>query len=657
MQEPGLASLSRKQHRKQQQRSRSAERRFLIFRSRSTQKAFQGSSRLLPPVSLFPLLALLPALLATALYIPGLGGGFVLDDGFNILQNRLLYMDELNATNLINAALSFHDGNGARPLPMLSFALDYWRTGGMNPSAFKTTNLLIHTVTIIFLVFFLRRLLLLADWTPQAASFGALIVALVWAIHPLQVSSVMYVVQRMQTMVTLFVVLAMWAYLGMRQAQINGEHGRWQGVLTLFFWALALGCKEDAALLPVYLLAIELTVLQFRAAKAEDTKGLRQSYMVLFALGGIAYFLVVLPYYWHWDAYPGRTFSTPERLLTQARVLVTHLGQILFPLPDRMPFIYDNLVISRSLLKPFTTLPSILLILLLLAWAWRWRLQRPLFSLGIIIFFGGHFITSNVIGLELVFEHRNHFPLLGVVLAAGDLSILAWQRFRPNSRFTTIWLSSIAILLSAATASHAYTWGDSVRHGQKLIELLPDSNRAWVQLGGAYFDRYKATKDDAYLIEAIEVNEQGLKHISSPSLASNLVIYKSILGTVTSEDWDRFQQILHDAPPDWQNKFVVWILMNNAERGFNIDKGRIVDSIEILGGKTRLRASEYLRMAVFIFRATQQERALPFFIHFVEEADPASPEVDRIIRELRNAGRDDWVQQLEVARAKKERRS
>ena len=45
--------------------------------------------------------------------------------------------------DLINAALSFHDGNGARPLPMLSFALDYWRSGSMDAAAFKKTNLLI----------------------------------------------------------------------------------------------------------------------------------------------------------------------------------------------------------------------------------------------------------------------------------------------------------------------------------------------------------------------------------------------------------------------------------------------------------------------------------------------------------------------------------
>ena len=49
------------------------------------------------------------------------------------------------------------------------------------------------------------------------------------------------------------------------------------------------------------------------------------------------------------------------------------------------------------------------------------RTRWPLFSLGVFLFFAAHLITSNVIGLELAFEHRNHFALIGAVLAVGSL--------------------------------------------------------------------------------------------------------------------------------------------------------------------------------------------------------------------------------------------
>lgn len=592
-------------------------------------------------------LALFISLLAASIFLPGLNGGFVLDDGINILQNRLLYINELNIENLVNAALSFHDGNGSRPLPMASFAADHWRANGMDASTFKTTNLLIHLFTTFFLTLFIRQLLLLADWNIKRATIGALLLALFWAIHPLQVSSVMYIVQRMQTMATMFIVLALWAYIAMRKSQLDGGRGRLYGVIVLFFWGLALACKEDAALLPAYTLALELTILRFRAAQKAVAKGLRQSYLLMCIVGAATYFFVVVPYYWQWEVYPGRDFSSMERLLTQGRVLAMHLGQTVFPLPDRMPFIYDTLTISRDLWQPWTTLPSLLLLAFLIAWAWRWRTHRPLFSLGVLLFFFGHFISSNVIGLELVFEHRNHFPLIGVMLALGDLFVLVCQRWQWSPRLIGCVLSTVIALLGLATISHAYTWGDPVRHGKKMVELQPASTRAWTQLGGAYFDLYRRTADDKYLSKAIDVNTAGLEHIASPSLAGNLVIYKSLLGTVSDKDWQVFLDILNNAQPSWQTKFVVWVMMKNANHGFAIDKVRIVEALHILSKKNMMTAHEYMEAGVFIYKTSQQREALTFFEKAMKLYPAPPPVMQRLLKDLVDAGHTDWVETLQ----------
>src|SRR5690606_17648355 len=112
------------------------------------------------------------------------------------------------------------------------------------------------------------------------------------------------------------------------------------------------------ALLPLYLLALELTVLRFRAAKPALAQRLRWVYGALVIVGGLVFFLVIVPHYWHWNLYPGRDFSSVERLLTQGRVLIMYLGQILLPLPSSMTFFYDSLNLSRSLWQPWTTLPA-----------------------------------------------------------------------------------------------------------------------------------------------------------------------------------------------------------------------------------------------------------------------------------------------------------
>src|SRR5690606_36265573 len=137
------------------------------------------------------------------------------------------------------------------------------------------------------------------------------------------------------------------------------ERSRQHGVLAGLCWALALACKEDSALLPAYTLALELTVLRFRAAQPAIARGIRRTYLAAGLLGLAVFLFIVLPRYWSWDAYGGRDFSTPERLLTQARVLAMYLGQIAWPLPSRLPFYYDDLQPSRGLLQPWTTLPSL----------------------------------------------------------------------------------------------------------------------------------------------------------------------------------------------------------------------------------------------------------------------------------------------------------
>src|SRR3546814_19440342 len=114
--------------------------------------------------------------------------------------------------------------------------------------SFKTTNIVIHALTACALAWFFRSLLLISGVPGERARWCAPVLALAWAAHPLQVSSVLYAVQRFQTMGTLFLVLALWAYLKARQAQIEGRPGRTGLLLALLRWVAAMGGKEDYVL-------------------------------------------------------------------------------------------------------------------------------------------------------------------------------------------------------------------------------------------------------------------------------------------------------------------------------------------------------------------------------------------------------------------------
>lgn len=567
--------------------------------------------------------AALCAALAAALLLPGLGGGFLLDDRPTITDNAAVHVTALDSASLARAAYGFAAGGGSRALAMLSFALDYWRAGP-DPGAFKVTNLAIHAITALVLAYCLRLLLLLAQWPEKRAMAAAPALALAWAIHPLQVSSVLYVVQRMQTMATLFIVLALWAYLAMRQAQLAGRRSRQFGILTVLCWALALACKEDAALLPAYTLALELTLLRFNAASPRLAGALHKGYAALSLLGLAAFFLIVLPHYWSSEAYPYRNFNSLERLLTQARVLTLYLGQILLPLPSHMPFYYDDLQPSRGLLQPWTTLPSLLLVFGLLVLAGLLRHRRPLLALGILLFFAGHLISSNVIGLELAFEHRNHFPLIGAVLATGDLLAALQERLHLRLRSSTLVNAALLTALGGGTLLRAEAWGSPLGFAEYSTRIAPQSERAWIDLCQTHLALSGEKPGTPHFEQALATCEQGANIGYGATILTNTVLLKTIDGSVQQADWQRLFERMRTATMTPSNVDVAWYLVRYSNGDARMDARNVLVVLDIVGERVGFRPEEYIAFGYYAIKKHLEDDAFRLFVKALQTAPPSS---------------------------------
>ena len=597
----------------------------------------------------FLLFFFLAATLACLPFLLGLPGAFVFDDGFNIVENPWIHLDSLNPSAIAEAAFSPEPGGHTRVIPTLSFALDYFRSGGLDPLTFKTTNIAIHGATAFVLALFFRRLLLLSYTDRKRAAWLSAVMAAAWAMHPLQVSSVLYVVQRMQTMSTLFLLLALLSYLKGRQAQIAGDSGRTHWMATGLLWMLAVACKEDAALLPAYTLALELTALRFEAADPALARKLRRGYAVATALGVAVYLLIVVPHYWAWGSYRGRDFSSYERLISQARILCMYLWQMVLPLPSHMPFYYDGYLPSRSLFQPWTTLPALLFHGALLATAWRLRHRRPLFSLGIFVFFAGHFVTSNVMGLELAFEHRNHLPLVGIVLAVADLFGLVANRRHLTAVQRVVAASTLLVVLAGTTAVRAHSWRSELSLALTSAKLAPTSARAWNDLCVARFNAGGGlTRQNPNLQQAAnacgraaELNKQSVVGLV------NVLTYKSLLGTATDGDWNLYLTRLKTAPLKTENANSIWVLVNNAHRGVRLDENKLLDAIAIASNRRFFGPVEFASIGYFILGNTQQpERAYPYFSLAVQWSQNPSFTA-QLIEDLRREGHPDWASQLE----------
>jgi len=528
-------------------------------------------------------------------YWPGLGGGFLFDDFPALVDNQQVHVSELSLRAIWHAATSFAPGGTGRQLAMASFALNY-ALGGLNPWGWKLGGLMVHLLNTLLIYFLCRRLMTLAGWHSNQR-LAALVVALLWAVHPLQVSSVLYVVQRMETLCLSFVLLALLAYIRGRLAQQAGGRGWWLAACVPLF-LLALGCKESALLLPLFTLCLELTLLRFEGATLPQRRFWRWGYAGGCALALVLFVFVVIPEYSAQENYAIRDFNALERVLTQLRVLPMYLGQVLLPLPHSMPFYYDDYAASSSLLHPRTTLIAGVLLAGLVCLAWFLRRRLPLFALGVLWFFAAHAITSNVIPLELVFEHRNYFALLGVLLSLAELVRQIPVRDGPAIKVAAV--MAVVLGVGALGAIRSATWGDRLLLATELAALNPQSARAANELGVMYYQMAGDSADSPFFSLAKREFERQSTLPSTTILAEqSLILMHAGHGLpVDPAWWARLKQRLREQPiTPGTSAALFGLLGNRVDKGVELDDLEIDESFVLMFNKVSLPPISYVQVA------------------------------------------------------------
>lgn len=411
-----------------------------------------------------------------AIYWPGLHGDYFLDDYPHIVHNQAIQLHHLGYESLWTAANSTHSGPLGRPLALASFALNYYFTG-LNPYYFKLTNLLLHALTSVGVFFLLRRVT--ARIAPNHTLHIAFVTALLWSIHPLNVSTVLYSVQRMTGLATLFMVWGMVFYSAGRERLLERNQAGWGWILLgLAAGAAGLFAKETAALFLGYLLVIELLVFRFSMPTTVQKHALQGAYVAAVGLP-LAWALMthLLASGWVESAYANRSFTLEERLLTEARVLWDYLYLTWLPNIQSMGLYHDGYRISRSLFEPATFI-AIAGHGVLLGAALMLRRQWPLLLFAIAWFYIGHSAESTVLPLELKYEHRNYLPMLGMLLLLTYSIYAAASRLKNTQRIRTIVFAAIILTFSGSAFVRISQFGDFWGFAGMEAEHHPESSRA-----------------------------------------------------------------------------------------------------------------------------------------------------------------------------------
>lgn len=450
------------------------------------QLLFYAAFLLFPPLVLF-------------CFWPALNGPFIFDD-FPNLENLRLLNNGVSFQSLASYLAAAKDSPG-RPLAMLSFLLEdsAWPA---YPADFKRDNLLFHLIAgllLLWLIFKLARRLRLSE---PARHWIPLICAVAWLLNPMQLSSTMLIVQRMNILSSLFVLAGLIAYLFLLESKIFTPLVRiiLAGSTLVLFAILAFLCKENGVLIFAYASVLNSTLL--RALLEEYPSRIRKLLQTAAAAPIVA---LVIAAVFNWSAieapYQLREFSLQERVLSQPRVLFGYLFNILIPHLGGQGIFHDDFIFSRSLLDPPATLFALVFLIAAVSAAVTHRNRAPLLAFAVLWFLAGHLIESSVVGLELYFEHRNYLPMIGPLFALITVAARSTGNMNWTSRgLLIIWMVACATLVRI----NAYTWGDRGLQSQVWLQEHPQSMRAAQWAASYQFDSGNPALARTILMQSLE---------------------------------------------------------------------------------------------------------------------------------------------------------
>lgn len=415
---------------------------------------------------------------SVATYWPGLSGPFLFDDNANLSIFRWWYNGQVDWKM---AVFGRADLISARPVSMASFLATTW-VAGPGPLSYKLGNLALHLGCAWAAFGLLCRCL---DQDTRLAPHARLLAAaavVLWLLHPLHVSTVLYAVQRMAQLAALFVLCSLATYLAARVLLRDGRTKLGAMLLFVAFPLLVTAgalSKQNAIVAPALCAVLELAYF----SRAQRPRIVLVFFAVFLAvpltLAGALLALhpdALLNGYAEWD------FTLIQRLLTQPRALVDYLGQLLIPRGQRMSLFTDDFAVSQGLLSPPSTLFALLILTALSVAAIAVRKRVPSVFAGWFFFLVAHTVESTILPLEMYYEHRNYLPSLGIALALVGACAL-WPARRPlrPAQLRTAVLVAVSIAcvgLAASTYARSMLWQSKDAIVANALAYHPDSLRA-----------------------------------------------------------------------------------------------------------------------------------------------------------------------------------
>ncbi len=401
------------------------------------------------------------------LYFNALSNEFIFDDHYVIVDNP--YIKNLSLAPLLFKTDIFYFQHPAsptvgeyyRPLQALSHSLDYllW---GLKPYGYRLMNILIHSANA-YLLYLLIHLLF-------KNSLLALLSAIFFCIHPIQASSIDSVSLRCVALEMLFVLLSIITFINYFLHRKNVNY-----FLSLFFYILAFLSREDALLLPLFIILFSLFL------------GFNRRKLFIGLLPFVLTFFIYLALRSH---FMPTTKLNPLAILSLSNVkaffyyLWQYCRQLILPVsPEKL--IFGNCGVCRFALSLAAW--GILVAVLIKSFIFKNKIA----IFGAAFYFIGLLPVINLSNTIIFFgplnsEHYVYIASAGFFLLASSLIIDIGAYFKKT---VFVFIVFIIAAYSSLTIISNMIYKNSIVFYNHLLDIGPKGAFMHINLGNAYYEK------------------------------------------------------------------------------------------------------------------------------------------------------------------------
>ncbi|MGV7221343.1 MAG: tetratricopeptide repeat protein [Nitrospinales bacterium] len=433
------------------------------------------------------------------------------DDDLYVTANQHI-QDGFTLKSITWAFTSTYASNW-HPLTSLSHMLDF-RLYDLDPGGHHLTNMLFHVINALLLFTILSKM--------TGALWQSGFVAVMFAVHPLNVESVAWISERKNLLSSFFWLLTMWAYLRYTTKATIGKY-----LIALVLFTLGLMAKPMLVTLPFVLLMLDFWPLK-RLRTSNKNEGLEEknkltqtkdlSHLILekipFLVITIASCIVTF------SAQKGggglqstEIFPFKARLINALVSYIEYLEKIiwpkslvvLYPHPGSTLAIWKGVVCAIALIIVSTIAIKMIKKAPYFAVGWFWYLGTMIPVIGII-----------QVGVQSMADRYAYIPLIGIFIAVGWGLPELLQRYRWKKIALTLAMGIIIPALTFTAWTQAGHWKDSItlfKHNvNNVYTELPGLTYAHLNLGHALGELNKVDESIIHFKEAIRLNP---KHVEA----------------------------------------------------------------------------------------------------------------------------------------------